>query len=358
MPELPDVLNVLILQPVPDHVLERIKAISPARLNVVPALVDFLPELQREWPASMTQRFGQDGRKTSLSDEQRDELASNAHVVFCGMAFPRTLPTRAENLIWAHFGFAGTSNLKDSEWWATPFITTSSRGYVAAIPIAEATIAGMFMLAKKLDLAVENTKKGSYDASGYGGVRLIHGKTLAIVGLGGIGSEVARLAKGVGMRVIATRRSATSRQRSVDGVDELFPAGELHAMLAEADFVAVCAMWTDETERMLNADAFVAMKPGAYLMNIARGEIIDNEAMAEALRSGKLAGTYLDVWDDDFAQPPPKVLQEAPNIIFTPHVSNRSDVPQMFAVDAFCANLERLLKGEPLENVVDWSRGY
>jgi phosphoglycerate dehydrogenase-like enzyme len=120
----------------------------------------------------------------------------------------------------------------------------------------------------------------------------------------------------------------------------------------------MCDMWTPETERMLDHAAFEAMKPGAVLLNIARGEIIDNEAMGAALRSGKISGAYLDVWDDDFAQPPPQVLLDAPNIIFTPHVSNRSDVPQMFQVDVFCANLDRLLKGEALENVVDWERGY
>jgi phosphoglycerate dehydrogenase-like enzyme len=160
------------------------------------------------------------------------------------------------------------------------------------------------------------------------------------------------------MRVVATRHSARTRQENVDGVDVLYPAADLLPMLAESDFVAVCAMWTDETERMLNDAAFAALKPGAYLMNIARGEIIDNQAMANALHSGRLAGAYLDVWDDDFRQPPPQVLREAPNIIFTPHVSNRADTPQMFAVDVFCANLERLLRGQPLENVVDWSRGY
>jgi phosphoglycerate dehydrogenase-like enzyme len=129
-------------------------------------------------------------------------------------------------------------------------------------------------------------------------------------------------------------------------------------MLAEADFIAVCAMLTAETERMLDTAAFNAAKEGAYLLNVARGEIVDEEALAAALRSGRLAGAYLDVWDNDFADPPSETLLSAPNIVFTPHVSGRSDTSQGFSMDVFCDNLERLLEGRPLVNVVDWERGY
>src|SRR5207245_134850 len=92
----------------------------------------------------------------------------------------------------------------------------------------------------------------------YAGSVTLAGKTMGIVGLGGIGGHVARLSRGLGMRVVATRHSATARQKDVDGVDELFPAAELHAMLAESDYVAVCAMWTEQTENLINAPAFAA----------------------------------------------------------------------------------------------------
>jgi phosphoglycerate dehydrogenase-like enzyme len=118
-------------------------------------------------------------------------------------------------------------------------------------------------------------------------------------------------------------------------------------------------MFTPETERLLNDQAFAAMKPGAYLINTARGEIIDETALVAALQSGHLAGAYIDVWDNDLAGVPPSpLLQSAPNLIFTPHASGRSDIPQGFSLDLFCENLERLLKGEPLINVIDWNRGY
>jgi phosphoglycerate dehydrogenase-like enzyme len=235
---------------------------------------------------------------------------------------------------------------------------TSARGINSALPIAETAMAAIFMFIKRLDLAV--AKSNARDFSGrYQGVRMLGGKTLGIVGLGGIGSNLARLARGAGMRVVATRRSAIVRQEDTDGVDVLFPPSQLHDMLSECDFVAVCAMWTPETERMLNAAAFEALKPGAFLINISRGELIDEAALAGALESGKLAGAFLDVWDDDlYGKDPSPLLQSAPNIIFTGHSSGRSDIPQGFSLDLFCRNLEHLLKGEPLENVVEWTRGY
>jgi D-3-phosphoglycerate dehydrogenase len=146
---------------------------------------------------------------------------------------------------------------------------------------------------------------------------------------------------------------------STDGVDVLYPPSQQNEMLAEADFVAICAMWTPETTSLVGPEAFAAMKPGAYLINIARGELLDEGALAASLQSGHLAGAFLDVWNDDMlgADPSP-VLRSAPNIIYTPHASGRSDIPQGFSLDLFCDNLARLLRGEPLVNVVDWERGY
>jgi D-2-hydroxyacid dehydrogenase (NADP+) len=182
---------------------------------------------------------------------------------------------------------------------------------------------------------------------------------MAIVGLGGIGTHVARLSRAFGMRVVATRRSAERRQVDVDGVDELFPAAELNAMLAEADFVVVCAMWTPETEGLIGEAAFAAVKPGAIFANIARGEIVDEDALLAALASGRVRAAYLDVWHGDVtgADPRPDLLA-APNVVLTPHVSGVSDVVASFGVDLFLDNLQRLLRNESLVQVVDWSRGY
>ncbi|HLF72426.1 MAG TPA: D-2-hydroxyacid dehydrogenase [Dehalococcoidia bacterium] len=359
MEPLPEKVNVLVLHWLGEGPLERIRAVAPDRLNVVSAISDFVEELSREWPAELLQRYRlRLDMERKHTDAEREALVRDAHVIFMTQPFPKTLVQRAPNLRWAHFSFAGVSNLMNTPWWGAPIDVTSSRGYTSVRPIAENVIGATFMFARRLDWAVDETRAHRFDPTSHPGARLVRDKTMAIVGLGGIGSEVAKLAKGVGMRVIATRGSATQRQENVDGVDVVFPASQLHDMLAEADFVAVCAAWTPETEAMLDAAAFTALKPGAYLMNVSRGEIIDEPAMVEALRDGRLAGAYLDVWKDDFGSPPSADLQALPNVIFTPHVAGRSDGATVLTVDLFCKNLDRFLKGEPLENLVDWERGY
>src|SRR5439155_26798475 len=102
----------------------------------------------------------------------------------------------------------------------------------------------------------------------------------------------------------ATRRSVVKRQLDTDGVDALLPPSQTLDLLAESDFIAVCAMWTPETEALIDARAFAAMKPGAFLLNVARGEIVDELAMVNALKTGRLAGAYIDVWWDDTQRPP------------------------------------------------------
>jgi phosphoglycerate dehydrogenase-like enzyme len=171
--------------------------------------------------------------------------------------------------------------------------------------------------------------------------------------------NLAKLAKGAGMRVLGSRRSVTRRMQGEDGIDELFPPSAFHEMLAECDFVGICSPLTKETRGMFDAGAFAAMKQGAVLMNIARGEIIEEPALAAALREGRLAGAYLDVFaGEEEGNPPPKDIVSHPNVVMTPRISARSDVPQVFSLELFCDNLRRLLDGKPLINVVDWDREY
>jgi phosphoglycerate dehydrogenase-like enzyme len=117
-------------------------------------------------------------------------------------------------------------------------------------------------------------------------------------------------------------------------------------------------MWTTETENLIDAEAIAAMKDEAYLINIARAEVVNEAAMLAALHSGKLGGAFVDVWANEFEQPPHAELLSAPNLTFMPHTSGRSDVSHAFALDVFCDNLRRFINDEPLENVVDWERGY
>jgi phosphoglycerate dehydrogenase-like enzyme len=357
-PSLPDVLKVLVFQG-GTLAVAAIEAVAPGRLDVVDVSGCFVTELASEWPG-WANRSSRD-QIGMLSVEDCEALLQQAHLMLLGVPFPKTLPTRAPKLLWAHFGFAGVSNLMGSDWWGLDGpIITSSRGATSALPIAETTVAAALMFAKHLNRAVTETEAHEYGRyAEFAGMTLVAGKTMGIVGLGGIGSHVARLSRALGMRVVATRRSADTRRRDVDGVDELFPAEQLNEMLAEADFVAICAMWTPETEGMIDAKAFAAMKSGAILLNVARGEIVDEGSLVEALRSGHLSGAFLDVWHQQLegASPIP-ALQAAPNVVFMPHVSGLSDGSHAYSLDLFLKNLRRLLVGEPLENRVDWSRGY
>lgn len=358
-PDLPNPLNVLALTRGIDDVEARIEAVAPGRVKATYAFPDFIPEMTRDWDEGMMIRYrSQD--KPARDAQECEALVRDAHIMLLAVPYPKTLPGRAENLRWAHFTFAGVSNLRDSDWWGwTGSPITSSRGWTNAIPIAETVMGAAFMFAKRLDWAVERSlQDAAHDVHGFPGMKLISGRTLAVIGLGGIGSNVARLAKACGMRVIATRRSAVQRATDVDGIDEIFPPSQLPDLMALADFIAVCAMWTPETEGMLGPEALAAVKPGAYLINVARGEIIDETALVAALSDGRLAGAYLDVWRNDFAHPPADALLNAPNVIFTPHVSGRVDRSHAFAFDLFCRNLDRFLNGHPLENIIDWSRGY
>jgi phosphoglycerate dehydrogenase-like enzyme len=161
------------------------------------------------------------------------------------------------------------------------------------------------------------------------------------------------------MKVIATKWSATERRLDVEGVDELLPASGLMEMLPRCDFVAIAAPWTPETEKMMAAPQFAAMKPGAYLLNVARGALTDEDDLIEALKSGQLGGAYVDTWWDETERAPREDLIAAPNIVITPHTSGRTDLLNSnMGVDLFCSNLRRLLDGQPLENVFDWDKGY
>jgi phosphoglycerate dehydrogenase-like enzyme len=161
------------------------------------------------------------------------------------------------------------------------------------------------------------------------------------------------------MRVVGTRRSRPEPGAPLPaGFSELAGAGELDRVLPEADFVAVCCQWTDETTNLFNRDRFALMKPGSVLVNVARGEIVDEEALAEALESGHLRGAVLDVYVGEFEHLPPPRLWQHPQVLITPHVSGHTDHELHRAIDLFCDNLRAYLDGRPLQNVIDWQRGY
>ena len=221
--------------------------------------------------------------------------------------------------------------------------------------IAEHVFAMLLALTRDLRFHLENQSSGRWARDG-SGVRPIalEGRTMLVVGLGGIGSEVAERAHGFKMRVIATRRSDAE---SPSWMAHVGKPDELLAMLPQADVVAICVPLTAETEHLFDAKAFAAMKPGSYLVNVARGKIVDTQALVEAVESKRLAGACLDVTDPE-PLPPDHPLWKLRNVVITPHVSSDAELTDDRQWAAFKENIRRFGAGEPLLNVVDKRAGY
>ncbi len=181
---------------------------------------------------------------------------------------------------------------------------------------------------------------------------------MCVVGAGGIGLDVGRLCAALGMRVVGTRRRPQPDRPLPSGFSELGGAADLDRFLPQSDFVVICCQWTPETTRLFDKDRFAAMKPGSVLVNVARGEIVDEEALADALARDHLRGAALDVYIGEFEHTPASRLWSDPRVLITPHISAASDQDRHGAIDLFCDNLRAYIEGKPLQNVIDWERGY
>ena len=255
------------------------------------------------------------------------------------------------NLRWLQASSAGIGQFikrvgYDVRMPQTIFTTASG---VHARPLAEFCIMAMLMHYKRLRHILN--EQAAHHWERYAATDL-DGRTLAVVGLGNIGREVARMAKGLGMQTSGTRASGPD-----DSVDRFYPSDELHAMLGAADVVVLIVPHTPATEQMIDAAALAAMKPGAFLINIARGQVVDEPALIAALQSGHLGGAALDVFAEE-PLPSASPLWEMPNVLVSPHSASTSDRENERLTDLFCANLRRYLAGEPLENVLDTERLY
>jgi phosphoglycerate dehydrogenase-like enzyme len=300
-----------------------------------------------------------DGNALAQDIDGGEPLLEEAEIVLLGYPVPHGIIERAPHLRWVQHTQAGVSNLHGTDLWDSQVMLTSSRGAVAATGIAEYVIAGAYYFARGLHEATRQKAAGEFSRGGYA-LRALTGATIGIVGLGGIGAEVARLARAAGMQVVATRRSVAAPERDAQGVDLLLPADRLAELAAASDFVAVCVMLTPATEQLIDAGVLAAMKPHAVLINVARGEVIDEDALIAALQADRIAGAVLDVYAGELAgRPPRRELVELPQVVLTPHISWQGDPGgHAPAKRLFTENLRRYLDGQPLQNLVDRSRGY
>jgi len=327
-------VNVLVTAAIGDQYIQQISSVSPKiRVTNVSDL-------------SRAERGGD-----SISKEKLDALLAETEVLF-SFRLPRNVIARSPKLKWIQVMSAGVDRFLDAEIVESPAILTNISG-VHATPIGEFVLELMLMFVKQAPLCFQLKQEkqwGRFTAT------VLRSRTVGIVGLGSIGREVARLSKAFGMRVLATRRSV-KRVGRARYVDVVFPMEQLQQLLAESDFVVLALPLTPETNKFFGEEELRAMKSTAYLINIARGGVVDEEVLIRALDEHWIAGAGLDVFA---AEPLPtdSRLWELPNVILSPHVSGGMEDYTIEATELFSENLRRYLNGKKLLNVVDKKKGY
>lgn len=219
----------------------------------------------------------------------------------------------------------------------------------SSITVAEHTIGLMLALARRIPQANASLKAGKWEKKKFLGIEL-RGKTLGVIGMGRIGSQVVRKAKAFEMHCIAYDPYISKKLAEELGVEVV----ELDELLARSDFITIHVPLTEQTRHLINAEAIAKMKDGAYLINAARGGVVDEAALYDALRSGKLAGAALDVFEKEppFGSP----LLELDNCIVTPHLGASTEEAQRYASLIACEEVLKVLRGEPPRNVVNMPR--
>jgi len=276
--------------------------------------------------------------------------------IYAGFGIPPAVLQHGTGLRWVHSAAAGVGSSLTAEMRARDLVFTNSAG-VYGRPLAEWAIGAMLYFARGFDFAAGPDDPWPFDAtaSSASPVREIDGSRVAIVGYGGIGREIGRLARALGMSVTAVR--ARPDQPSPDEVDRVFGPDQLLEAVSDAHYVVLALPETPDSTGMFGKPALAAMRSDAVLLNLARGSIVDEAALVDALRRGSLRGAALDVFLRE-PLPADSPLLELSNVLATPHTGSVSPRFWERQTDLMAENLARFLRGESLVNLVDRQRGY
>ncbi|MBI3838411.1 MAG: D-2-hydroxyacid dehydrogenase [Planctomycetia bacterium] len=303
------------------------------------------------------------------SEDAAREAIADADAFF-GKLTPRLLAA-SSRLRWVQSPTASLEHYLFPELIAHPVVLTNMRGLYSDV-IAEHVLGIMLCFTRNLHYYVRNQISGRWDpvggeaartsfAAGPGVTnaidrahRSLGDLTLGIVGLGQIGAEIARRGVSFGMRVLAVD---PVQQTAPEGVVALWPVESLPTLLSESDFVVIAAPHTPQTAQLFRRKQFQAMKPGAYLINIGRGAIVNLDDLVAALEAQEIAGAGLDVFETE-PLPAGHPLWKFPNVILTPHVAGQSPRVAERHLDVVLENLRRFVDGKPLVNVVDKRRWF
>jgi phosphoglycerate dehydrogenase-like enzyme len=337
-----DPVEVLITLGFPDAQINSLREVSPRlRFTVFPA------------------------RK---AEEVPADLWLRAEVLYTD----RVLPNQdlAPNLRWIQFHYAGIDFAANSTWLQNPEIIATNQSGAAASQAAEYALTMMLALGHRLpDLAL-NQAHADWPRDRWDRFvpRELRDCTVGIVGYGSIGRQVARLLIPFGATVLAAKYDVlhpTDKGYIPDGLGDpkgeffhrLYPYQALRPMLKECDFILIAAPLTEQTRGMIGSQEFAVLKPTAYLIDAARGGIVDQPALINALQERRLAGAALDVFPEE-PLPPANPLWRMPNVIITPHISGISSHYNERAIALFAENLNRYISGTPLYNRFDPQKGY
>lgn len=333
MPE--EIINIVITSPIAETDLEKIKTLS-SRIRVDPVAPWVVAE-----------------KKGDFSKQQELNLRLRQAEVIYGWIhqFPKDLPARTDRLKWLQVMTAGVDRLPEEILKSGIRVTNASGLHGTAM--GEVVLEMMLMFVKDAPACMQMKQQKEWRRYRPG---ILRDKTVGILGLGAVGKEIARLCKAFGMEVVGARRSGGAASPP-EGVDRVYPREGLSELLAESDFVVLALPLTKETAGMIGERELRGMKPTAFLINVARGAIVQEGPLIRALEEKWIAGAGLDVFSKE-PLPPESPFYTLPNVVFSPHISG--DIPdyESRAFEVFFENLKRYLAGEPFLHEVDREKGY
>ena len=339
-------LTVVIASPLEADLVERIRAAEPERVRVV-----FEPDLipRARYVAD------HDGIRPDVDaagiDRWRSILASADIMFDVDWYAPKDLPTNAPRLRWIQATRSGVGeHLRRQGLDRSSIIVTNASG-VHAVPLAEFVVLGLMWLVKEVPRFEAEQARHHWEQSRTG---QLAGMRVLLVGLGGLGRRIARVLAGLDVDVWGYRRSEAP---APDGVSRMIAPGEFREALREVDGIVVACPLTDETRHLVGAAELAALRPGAFVINVARGGVIDEAALVDAIKSGHLGGAALDVYESEPLSPD-SPLWDLPNVLLSPHRASIVDAENGLIVDIFIDNLHRYLDGRPLRNLYERDRGY
>jgi phosphoglycerate dehydrogenase-like enzyme len=299
-----------------------------------------------------------------------DDLWAQIKVLYTTNILPA--PEKAPGLRWIQFHWAGINHSFTYPIMQKPGLLTTTLSGATASQVAEFVVMMLLTLGHRLPqlMAYQNRREWLLDVNERVRLLELRNSTVGIVGYGSIGRQIANLLQPFGATVLAAKQNAMRVEDQGfmpaglgdphgDLARRIYPGKALISMLKECDYIVVCVPKTPQTIHLIGAEEFAVLKPSAYLIDVSRGEVVNHKALLEALNEQKLAGAALDVFPEE-PLPADNPLWNLSNVIITPHIAGESDTAfyNERAVQIFSTNLQRYLSGEPLLNLMSFSRGY